>query len=206
MLKLYYTRGTCSLATHIVLHETGADHEAIKVDFSTGEQQSADFLAINPKGRVPALVTENGILTETPAILFYLAQRFPESRLMPFDDPYTIAEIQSFTSFLCSTVHVLHSHKGRGHRWADEETSFADMKRRIPGNMLAAFKQIEQEFFTGPWVRGETYTIADPYLFTLSGWLKGDGVDLNELPVIQEHRQRMIDRPAVEKAMAIEAA
>jgi glutathione S-transferase len=206
MLKLYYTPGTCALASHITLAEVGADYEASRIDFSTGQQSSPDYLSINPKGRVPALVTDRGVLTETPAILFYLAQSFPDANMAPLDDPHAIAELQSFNSFLCSTVHVLHSHKGRGHRWADETSSFEDMKRRVTGNMLAAFEQIEAEFFKGPWVMGDTYTIADPYLFTISGWLKGDGVDIDQLPKTAEFRQRMKDRPAVAKVMADETA
>ncbi len=206
MLKLYYTTGTCALASHIVLEEVGADYTATELDFGKNEQNSQDYLAINPKGRMPALITERGVLTETPAILLYLAQCYPDAKLAPLDDPHALAELQSFNSYLCSTVHVLHSHKGRGHRWADEQSSYDDMKRRIPGNMLAAFKQIEQDFFKGPWVMGDTYTIADPYLFTLSGWLKSDGVDINELPKIKAHRARMNEQPAVKTVLAAETA
>lgn len=206
MLKLYYTPGTCALASHITLAEVGADYEAVRIDFGSSEQTSPEYLAINPKGRVPALVTDRGVLTETPAILFFLAQSFSAANMAPLDDLYALAELQSFNSYLCSTVHVLHSHKGRGHRWADEISSYEDMKRRVPGNMFSAFQQIESEYFKGPWVMGDTYTIADPYLFTISGWLKGDGVDINQLPKMVEHRQRMKDRPAVAKVMRDETS
>ncbi len=83
MLKLYYSPGTCALASHIALEEAGASYTAERVDFKTSQQTSPEYLAINPKGRVPALVTDRGILTETPAILAYIAQSFPQARLMP---------------------------------------------------------------------------------------------------------------------------
>ena len=87
MLKLFYAPQTCALASHIALEEAGADYETVRVDFRTGEQKKPDYLAVNPKGRVPALVTGHGVLTETPAILAFVAQTYPKARLAPLDDP-----------------------------------------------------------------------------------------------------------------------
>ena len=162
MLKLYFAPGTCALASHIALAEAGAPYTTEKVDFKTNQQNSPDYLAINPKGRVPALVTDKGVLTETPAILAFLAQAFPQAKLAPCDDPFKFAEVQAFNSYLCSTVHVAHAHKTRGYRWATEESSFADMKRMVTKSFGAAFALIEHNMFRGPWVMGETYTICDP--------------------------------------------
>ena len=117
MLKLYFTPETCALASHIALEQAGADYEVARVDFSTGEQRAPAYLKINPKGRVPALATEHGILTETPAILLFIAQTYPKSRLAPLDDPFALAQVQAFNSYLCSTVHVAHAHRMRGTRW-----------------------------------------------------------------------------------------
>ncbi|MGC2774160.1 MAG: glutathione S-transferase N-terminal domain-containing protein [Bradyrhizobium sp.] len=206
MLKLYYTAGTCALASHIVLAEAGADYSVEKIDFKTSQQSSPGYLAINPKGRVPALVTERGILTETPAMLAYVAQTFPQAGLAPLDDAFAFAEVQSFNSYLCSTVHIAHAHKMRGHRWASEESSFADMKRKIPETMRASFSLIEQKMLRGPWVMGEQYTICDPYLFTIAQWLEGDGVDINAFPGVADHFRRMSERVAVKKAFAEQAA
>jgi glutathione S-transferase len=206
MLKLYFTPGTCALASHIALAESGADYAVEKIDFKTNQQNSPDYLAINPKGRVPALVTARGILTETPAMLAYVAQSFPQARLAPLDDAFAFAEVQSFNSYLCSTVHIAHAHKMRGHRWASEESSFADMKRKIPETMAACFGLIEQRMLRGPWVMGEQYTICDPYLFTLAQWLEGDSVDINAFPKVADHFKRMSDRAAVKKAFAEQAA
>lgn len=204
MLTLYYAPGTCALASHIALEEACAAFEAVRLDFRSGEQTKPDYLAINPKGRVPALVTDRGILTETPAILAFIAQSFPSSRLAPMDDAYTFARVQAFNSYLCSTVHVAHAHKLRGYRWATEQSSFDDMKRKVPDSVAACFQLIETEMFAGPWVMGEAYTICDPYLFTIASWMEGDGVDPARFPKVQEHRQRMAERPAVKRALAAE--
>ncbi|CAN7474098.1 glutathione S-transferase N-terminal domain-containing protein [Bradyrhizobium sp. LjRoot220] len=204
MLKLYYAPGTCALASHITLAEAGADYTTERIDFKINQQNSPEYLAINPKARVPSLVTDRGILTETPAMLAFIAQSFPKAKLAPIEDAYAFAQVQSINSYLCSTVHVAHAHKGRGYRWATEESSFADMKRMIPKSVGATFALIERDMLRGPWVMGETYTICDPYLFTLSGWLEGDGVDMAALPKVADHRKRMADRPAVQKALAEE--
>jgi glutathione S-transferase len=206
MLKLYYAPGTCALASHIALEEVGAPYSAERLNFKNNQQQSADYLKINPKGRVPALVTDSGVLTETPAILAFIAQSFPQAKLAPLDDPMAFAQVQSINSYLCSTVHVAHAHKGRGYRWATDETSFADMKRKIPETMAACFALIERDMLKGPWVMGERYTICDPYLYTVSGWLQSDGVDLSKLPNVVAHRKRMEERPAVATVLAEEKA
>jgi glutathione S-transferase len=206
MLKLYYTPGTCALASHIALEEAGASYSTERVDFKTNQQNSSQYLEINPKGRVPSLVTDQGVLTETPAMLAYIAQTFPKAKLAPSDDAFAFAQIQSFNSYLCSTVHVNHAHKGRGYRWASEESSFADMKRMIPKTVGASFALIESKMLKGPWVMGDTYTICDPYLFTLTLWLDGDGVDVSTLPRVMDHCKRMEGRPAVKKVLAEQRA
>jgi glutathione S-transferase len=201
MFKLYFAPGTCALASHIALAEAGAAYTTVKLDFKANQQNSPEYLAINPKGRVPSLVTDRGVLTETPAMLAYIAQSFPLAKLAPLDDPFEFAKVQAFNSYLCSSVHVAHAHKGRGYRWATDEASFADMKRMIPKSVGASFALIERDMLKGPWVMGEQYTICDPYLFTLTGWLEGDGVDLATLPKVAAHRQRMTERPAVKRVM-----
>ena len=206
MLKLYYTPGTCAVASHIALAETGTAFTTERVDFKTNQQNSPDYLKINPKGRVPALVTDRGVLTETPAMLAYIAQSFPQAKLAPLDDAFAFAKVQAFNSYLCSTVHVSHAHKGRGYRWATEETTFADMKRMVPKSMGACFSLIDRDMLKGPWVMGEQYTVCDGYLYTLSGWLEGDSVDIATLPKVADHRKRMEARPAVQKVLAEEKA
>lgn len=206
MLKLYYGVGTCALASHIALEETGADYVAERIDMKANQQNSPEYLAVNPKGRVPALVTDKGTLTENPAILTFIAQSFPKANLAPLGDPFAFAEVQSFNSYLCATVHIAHAHKMRGARWASEESSKEDMKRKVPENMRACMAMIESKMLKGPWVMGEAYTICDPYLFTVSGWAQGDSVDLAEFPKLSAHRARMAQRPAVQTVLEKEKA
>ncbi len=208
MLTLYYAAHTCSLATHIVLEEVGADYSTVRIDFARQQQESPEFLKVNPKARVPALITDRGILTETPAMLVYVAQSFPKSRLVPMDDPFAFAQVQAFNSYLCSHLHVAHAHRMRGHRWvdADDKASIAAMQRKVPESVGGAFEMIEREMLKGPWVMGEHYTICDPYLFTLAQWLEKDGVDPGRIPRVVDHRRRMAERPEVKKAIAEELA
>jgi len=202
MLKLFYARGSCALASHIALAEAGADYETVRIDFASGEQRKPEYLAINPKGRVPALVTDKGVLTETPAILAFVAQTHPKAGLAPLDDPFAFGRAQAFNSYLCSTVHVAHAHRPRASRWADDPAAMESMKKKVPANVHECFALIEREMFAGPWVMGANYTICDPYLYTVAGWLESDGVDIAQLPAIREHRNRMSDRPAVQRALA----
>jgi glutathione S-transferase len=204
MLRLYYAPGSCARASHIALREADAEFELQLVDFAAAEQRGEAYRQINPKGRVPALATDAGVLTETPALLAYIAQRFPEANLAPLEDPYEFARLQSFNAYLCATVHVAHAHIRRGERWADDPDAIAEMKRKAPEVMAACFQMIEDTSFTGPWVMGDAYTIADPYLFTLTLWLPAHRLDSASYPKVHEHKQRMLERPAVQTAIAAE--
>lgn len=206
MLKLYYAPNTCALAAHIALEEAGAKYETVRVDFGAAEQRLPGYLAINPNGRVPSLVTDRGILTEAPAILAFIAQSFPNSGLAPLDDPFAFGQAQAFNSYLCSTVHVAHAHRVRGSRWVDDASAIEAMKRKVPQSVGDAHALIENGMLKGPWVLGEAYSICDSYLFTISQWLEGDGVDLTRLPRVLEHRARVAARPAVQRAIAQEFA
>ena len=177
MLQLYYTPDTCALASHIALNDAGADYTTVRISFAREEQRKPEYLAVNPKGRVPALVTDHGVLTETPAILAFIAQNYPNAGLAPLDDPFRFAQVQAFNLYLCATLHVAHSHRMRGARWADDPASFADMQRKVPETVGACYRLIEDRMPAGPWVMGETYTICDPYLFTMAQWMEADGVD-----------------------------
>jgi glutathione S-transferase len=204
MMKLYYEAHTCSLASHIALEDSGADYSIQRISFAAAEQRKPEYLAINPKARVPALVTERGILTETPAMLAFIAQSFPEARLAPLDDPFAFAEAQAFNNYLCATLHVAHAHRMRGTRWADDPAAIEAMKRKVPDSVGACYELIENKMLRGPWVMGETYTICDPYLFTVAQWLEGDGIDPARFPKVRDHRERMSERAAVRKAIAEE--
>jgi glutathione S-transferase len=204
MLKLFYAPGACSRASHIALEEADAAYERRPVDFSKTEQRSPDYLKLNPKGRVPALATERGVLTETPAILAFIAQIHPKAKLAPFDDAFAFARMQAFNSYLCSTVHVAHAHRMRGHRWADDPAALEAMKKKVPETVGACFDLIEREMLAGPWVMGADYSVADPYLFTIAQWIGHDGVDIEKFPKVSGHHDRMLARPAVRRAIEAE--
>jgi glutathione S-transferase len=205
MMQLFHAWGSCSLASLIALEEAGADYELVVMSTRDGDQRKPEYLAINPKGRVPALVTDRGVLTETPAILSYIPETHPSACLLP-EDAWERAQAHAFNSYLCSTVHVAHAHKHRGYRWADAPEALADMTRKVPENEVACFRLIEETMLEGPWVLGEAYSVCDPYLFTLAGWLAEDGVDIRQFPKVAEHSELVRERPAVRKVLALEAA
>lgn len=205
MLTLHFAPNACSFASHLALAHAGASFELVRVDFASNAQRSADYLAINPKGRVPALVTSHGVLTETPAILQYIAQLYPAARLAPLDDPFELARMNAFNSYLCSTVHVAHAHKWRGYRWADDPVALEAMRRKVPATVGESFALIENEYLRGPWVLGDRFSVCDLYLLTLSRWLEIDGVDLTQLPRVLDHRERMLGMPLVSQVIAREA-
>ena len=201
MMKLYYAAHTCALAAHIALEDAGADYETQSLDFSQQEQTKSAFLAINPKGRVPALLCDQGLLSESPAILSYIAQTHPKANLAPLDDPYQFAKVQEFNAYLASTLHVAHAHGKRAERWADDPTAQAELHRKMPQVVFESFQLVEKSMFKGPYVWGEHYTICDPYLFTFAQWLEADSVDPDLLPKIRDHRQMMLQRPSVQTAI-----
>ena len=204
MLTLYYAPGTCALASHLALEYAGAPYEARRIDFKAEQQRTPEYLKINPKGRVPALVTDRGVLTETPALLHYIAQSFPQAGLAPLDDAFLLAKVNEFNSYLCATVHVNHAHKGRGYRWVDpaDTASMEAMRKKVPQTMAESFTLIEEKYLKGPWVLGERFSTSDCYLFTLTTWLEGDGVDVKRFPKVADHHQRMAAAPQVQKVMA----
>jgi glutathione S-transferase len=204
MLTFYYAPATCALASHLALEYAGARYDAVRLDFKGQQQRSPEYLRVNPKGRVPALATDRGVLTETPALLLFIAQSFPEAGLAPLDDAFQLAKMNEFNSYLCSTVHVNHAHKGRGYRWveAEDAAALAAMKDKVPQTMAESFTLIEEQMFTGPWVLGEHFSTCDLYLYTIARWLEGDGVDVKRFPKVADHLRRMDAQPQVRRVLA----
>jgi glutathione S-transferase len=179
-----------ALASHRVAG--GRKVRTVRLDFRANEQRNG-ILAINPKGRVPAPPPTAGSQSAPSP------RRAPKARLAPLDDAFAFARLQAFNSYLCATVHVAHAHRLRGPRWVDagDAAAIAAMQKKVPQSVGECFELIEREMFAGPWVMGDGYTICDPYLFTVSRWLEGDGVDPARFPKVRDHRQRMAERPAV---------
>ncbi len=195
-MKFYFAPNTISIAVAILLEELGLDYEPVKLDFASGEQTKPDYHKINPKGRVPALVTDDGILTETGAILEYLTARAENTDFL-MADPWDMAQMRSVMFYLASTMHVNHAHKMRGHRWANHESSWQDMTSKVPETMTASCAFIEEDCLKTPFLMGDQFTLADPYLFIVCNWASGDGVDLTPFPKIRAFLATMEARPSV---------
>lgn len=195
-MKLFLAKGTISIAVAITLEEAGVGYDPVVVDFAVGEQTKPAYLAINPKGRAPCLITDHGPLTETGAILEYIAALAPAAGLIP-QDAFGAAKMREVMYYIASTLHVNHAHKMRGHRWADLEASFADMRAKVAQTMAASCAYLEQDVVCGPFVFGERITLADAYLFVVTTWLKGDGVDVAAYPKLSAFVAAMEERGSV---------
>ncbi|HEU0161665.1 MAG TPA: glutathione S-transferase family protein [Rhizomicrobium sp.] len=206
MLRLFYAPGACSLAPHIALYEAGSEFEAVRLDLKAGDQKKSDYIAVNPKGRVPALVTPRGTLTEVPVILGWIANLFPKAQLKPEGDFFAFSQMQSFNAYLSSTVHVSFAHLIRPERWADSEAARAELKAKTPSNLKLHLELVEEMLDDGrPWVMGGQYTVADPYLYVFARWLEREGAGgAAPFPRLKAHRDRMQQRPAVAAALAAE--
>ena len=198
-MRLFYAPNTISIAVAIALHEAGLDYTPRRVDFAAGEQTTPEYHAINPKGRVPALETDGDLLTETGAILEYIAALAPETGLFPAD-PRQAAHVRSVMYYLASTMHVNHAHMRRGHRWANAQSSFEDMAAKTPQTMTESCVFVEENALRGRFVLGERLSMADPYLFVVCTWLEGDGVDVSPFPKITAFRDAMRARASVKRA------
>jgi len=200
-IKLSPANESIGLASHIAIEESGLEYELNVIDMKNSEQKSDSYLKINPKARVPSLIVDNIVLTETPAILVYIAQIATDSNLALPNYPMQFAQIQAFNCYLCSTVHVAHAHKHRGNRWVNDEAALAALKANVPTTMAACFDSLEAQYVKGPWVFGDTFSICDPYLFAISSWFESDGVNIDEYPILNAHRQDMMNRASVIKVL-----
>jgi glutathione S-transferase len=206
VLRFFYGPNACSLAPHIALAEARADFEAMRLDLKAGDQRKPEYLAVNPKGRVPALVTPRGTLTECVVILGWVAQTYPDAHLRPDGDFFAFSEMQSFNLYLATTVHIAFAHLFRAERWADSDAAKDEMRKKVPSVLAQVFKLVEDRLSDGrPWVCGEQYTVADPYLYVFARWLERDGAGGSSgMPLTRAHRARMQARPAVQKVLAAE--
>lgn len=187
MLTLYFKPGSSSMAPHIALHEIGVPFETKYLSPLKGEQRTPDYLAINAEGKVPTLMIDGRPLTEVAAILFYLARRFPEARLLPTGDLEAEAHVLSWMSFIASTVHPARQ-KGAEHA-------------------SQIWHLVEQRLAGRTWAVGNAYTIADIHLFRLYWrFTNFPPPVIGTFPGLDAHYQRMMDRPAVRKTCEIEAA
>ena len=185
MLKFFFSPSTSSLATHIALIECQADYEPHPTLMAKQETRAPEFLAINPAGKVPALITENNtVITEVAATLYYLARRYPDAGLWPQDDLEAQAEVISWLSFAASTLH--------------------GARKEGPAGIADAFALANTKLNGNEWAVG-AYSIADIHVFRIY-WRFRREIDAapGTFPALEAHHDRMLARPAVQQAMAIE--
>lgn len=198
MLTLHCAPNSISIAAIVALNE-GVHWDAVRLDLASADQTSPDYLALNPKGRVPTLITPEGPLTETGAILEYIGET-AVPKLVPAD-PLQKARMREVMYYLASTMHVNHAHKMRGSRWANAQSAFDDMTAKVPETMTASCAFLEPQI-VGPYFFGPEPTLADCYLYAIATWLEGDGVDVTQFPKLAAWRALMESRPSVQKAIA----
>jgi glutathione S-transferase len=202
-LRLHYIPLGCSLASHIALEETGAPFEANEINFGRGDVYSPHFRSLTPKGFVPVLETDRGVITESVAILMYIAQSFPHAGLVDRSDPFAVAKVNSFNAFLASTIHIVFRRLSRPTLFADGESAAQALKEKVPELSHRYFQLIEDQLSDGrPWIHGDQYSASDPYLFVYASYLQwGDRGDPDRFPQVRAHRQRVLARPAAQRAI-----
>lgn len=202
MMKFYFSPGSCSLAPHIVLEEVGLPFDPCLIDLSKGDQRTPEYLAVNPRGRVPALAVEGTVITEAPALLSFIASCRPELRLIPTAATLEFARCYQLLAFLSSSVHVSYAQFLRPERFlppgAHDRQSFVEQGRL---NTRRLYLDIENQI--GPeWLVGSIYTIADAYLFPFYLWGARLGLEMKaDFPRWTSWRDRMLERPAVTRAL-----
>lgn len=186
MLTLYFAPGASSFAVHIALHEIGVPFEARPMSFRNNDTRSAEFLKVNPAGKIPTLLIDGRPLTEVAAILFYLAKQFPEAKLLPHGDIEAEAQAISWMSFVASTLHPA--------------------RRQGLDHVRQVYRIADQRLGTG-WTLGAHYSIADIHLFRLY-WRMFNSLHPapGEFPHLDAHYARMMARPAVQRTIQAETA
>lgn len=198
-MKLYYSPGACSLSPHIVAHELGLNLAVEKVDTKTKRTESGrDFLAINPKGYVPALELDNGeVLTEGPAIVQYLADQKGNTALAPANGTLARARLQEMLNYITSEIH-----KSYSPLFSDATPEATRAERHA--YLAKRYDFIEKILAKQPYLLGEHFSVADAYLFTVTRWADFVKLDLSAFPHVQAFQKRVAARPAVQAAMAAE--
>jgi glutathione S-transferase len=195
-MKLYFTPGACSLSPHIVLLEAGMEFTLERVDLRAKQTETgADFLAINPKGYVPALELKDGtVLTEGPAIMQFIADLAPDRQLAPANGTLERYQLMSWLSFISTEVHKAFSPLFR-------PTSTEDMKEAARATLTTRLAWVATQLADRDYLMGARFTVADAYLFTVLSWAAFVQFDLSAWPVLAAYQQRVGARPAVQQAL-----
>ena len=198
-MKLYYASGACSLSPHIVAHEAGIPLELQKVDLkSKAMRTEGDYLAVNPKGYVPALELDNGeLLTEGPVIVQYLADLRPESQLAPPPGSFERYRLQEMLVYINSELH-------RSYSPLFNPATPAETRAERQAYLLRRYTVVEKQLQGRAYLFGDRFSVADAYLFTVTNWARMVKVDLSQFPNVLAFQERAAVRPAVQAAMRAE--
>ena len=200
MLTLFYAPGACSMASHIVLEESGEKYQPKRMDLSKGEQKTAEYLKIHPLGRVPALKLDDGApLTENTAILPYLGKRF---KLWP-TDPLKEAQALAVIGFFASSVHPAFAHVARPERYTEDKSAFPGLQAMGKKTFHDYLKQIDAMYAGREWL-SDKYSVLDPYALVFYAWGKKRELPVAELKNYTALKDRMAKRPAVQRVLADE--
>ncbi|MGE5096136.1 MAG: glutathione S-transferase family protein [Betaproteobacteria bacterium] len=202
-IKLYYAPGACSLASHIVLEEVGIPYETQRLNTAAGEQRSPEYLKINPRGRVPALVVDGQVLTENMAIISYLGGGYPKAGLWP-EKTWDQAKLLSMMAWFSNTVHPAYGHYFRAERYADDEAAQQSVKAKGRTMFEDYLKEIDRMLEGRKWLVANQYTVADPYALVFYRWGNRAKLDVRSLENYTALVERVLARPAVKKVMADE--
>ena len=200
MLTLFYAPGACSMASHIVLEESGEKYEARRMDLAKGEQKAPEYMKIHPLGRVPALKLDDGSpLTENTAILPFLGKRFG---LWP-TDPIKEARALSIVGFFATSVHPAHAHIGRPERYTEDKSAFPGIQAMGKKSFGEYLKQIDAMYAGREWL-SDKYSVLDPYALVFYAWGKRRELPVAELKHYTALKDRMAKRPAVQRVLGDE--
>ena len=195
-MKLYLSPGACSLSPHIALHEAAMKFEHVRMSTKTHQlQDGTDFYTINPLGYVPVLELDDGTrLTEGPAIVQYIADQVPDKKLAPPNGTVARAQMQSWLNFISTELH-------QGFSPLFNPATPAEHKAMATDKLMSRLKWIDGELAGKQYLLGNDFSVADPYLFTVTNWAALVGVDITGLANLAVYRARMAARPAVQAAM-----
>ncbi len=202
-LELYFAPGSCAFAPLVALEETGAAFEAKRLVLADGDQRRPEYLAINPQGRVPALVVDGTVITEAIAVLSFIAHRFPDAHLLPFDDPVAFGKCHEMMAWLATNQQISIAQLWRTERFADDPQTISALREAAMGRLRTGFAQIEERI-VGPWAMGECYSVVDPYLGVFRRWAERLELDTSQWPAWSAQHKRLLDRPATQAALARE--
>ncbi|HEX5513769.1 MAG TPA: glutathione transferase GstA [Gammaproteobacteria bacterium] len=198
-MQLYIKPGACSLAPHIALREAGLPFELMKVDLAGKTlEDGSNFLAINPKGQVPALVLDGGeILTEGAVLLQYIADQAPAAKLLPAAGSLARYQALAWVNFVATELH-------KGFTPLFKPNTPENYKPLVREQLASKFAFLDQHLAESAYLAGADYTVADIYCFVVLGWARHVGVDFNGLTHLQAYQARIADRPAVRAALVAE--